>query len=403
MIKRLRFKFVLINMVIVSVMLCVIFGLIYNFTRSNLERGSISLMEAAAQRPFMPDAPGQRGEGMNLPYFTLQLGRDGELIATGSGYYDLSDEDFLRQLYEAADSGEKRIGVLRDYDLRYYRSNSPGGQSIVFADVSIERNTLSDLMETCALIGGLSLLLFLGISLLLASWAVKPVEQAWLQQRQFVADASHELKTPLTVILTNAELIQCGEQDRQSVSRFSANILTMSQQMRSLVEQLLELARADSLRDAPKLGTLELSPVISDSVLPFEPLIYEKGLSLEQDVDEGIWVKGDGARLRELMEILLDNAQKYSSPGGCVRVSLKRQGRSHCRIVVANHGAAMTGAELKNIFKRFYRSDEARSGGGFGLGLSIAESIAQLHRGRIWAQSADGVNSFITELPCTQQ
>lgn len=398
MLKKLRFKFVLVNMVIVTAMLCVIFGLVYNFTRTNLERNSISMMQSVAEKPFKPDAPGERSGDMRLPYFTLRIDRDGELTASGGGYYDLSDADFLKQLYNAADSSGKRTEVLREYDLRYYKGNSPGGQYIVFADISIERGTLSDLTETCALIGALSLVLFLGISLLLAGWAIKPVEQAWTQQRQFVADASHELKTPLTVILTNAELLQSEDYDDKS--RFSENILSMARQMRGLVEQLLELARADSLREAPKLAPLELSRLVNDSVLPFEPLIYERGLSLELSVEDGVSLSGDAARLRELMEILLDNAQKYASPGGSIRVSLKRQGRGHCRICVANTGPAMSEEELKSIFKRFYRADKARSGGGFGLGLSIAESIAALHRGRIWAQSADGSNSFIAELPC---
>ena len=126
------------------------------------------------------------------------------------------------------------------------RVDSPFGQRVVFADITSEQSTLNNLVKNCILIGVLCFFAFLGISIRLAAWTVKPVERAWQKQRQFVSDASHELKTPLTVIMTNAELLQGREDDRESQVQFSSNILTMSRQMRALVEQMLELARADS-------------------------------------------------------------------------------------------------------------------------------------------------------------
>ena len=136
-----------------------------------------------------------------------------------------------------------RIGVLADYGLRFYRAVTPTTQCIVFADISSEINTMDHLMTYSLLIGAGSFLLFLAISLFLANWAVKPVDLAWQQQRQFVADASHELKTPLTVIQTSAELLRETGADTVSRSRFTENILVMTHQMRELVEGLLELAR----------------------------------------------------------------------------------------------------------------------------------------------------------------
>ena len=239
----------------------------------------------------------------------------------------------------------------------------------------------------------------LGVSLLLARWAVGPVEAAWTRQRQFVADASHELKTPLTVILTNAELLgdpAWGPADRE---RFSRNILTMARQMRGLVESLLELARLDDggLDAAPKL--LDLSALVSDAVLPFEPVYFERGLELACRIEAGVRVRGSEARLRQLADILLDNAAKYAAPHSQVTVTLARRG-GRGLLSVSSAGAPIPAEELESIFLRFYRADKARRrDGSFGLGLSIAREIVQAHRGRIWAESGDGRNVFHAELP----
>ena len=399
MLKQLRLKFVAAILVIVTAMLCVIFGLVYHFTSQSLEAESIQMMQDIAADPFQLGTPKETASGVRLPYFSLVTGPRGELIATGGGYYDLSDEDFLRELLNVAFYSDEQVGTLKDYNLRFCRVTASQYQCIVFADMSSEQTTLHNLVKTCLLIGGVSLLAFLAISLLLARWTVKPVEQAWEQQRQFVADASHELKTPLTVILTNAELLQAPDCDEATRSQCSGSILTMSRQMRGLVERLLELARVDSGVARLDLAPLDLSELISDALLPFEPLYFEAGLTLESQIDEGIAVKGSEAQLRQAADILLDNALKYSTPGGTVAVTLTRQG-GHSLLAVASPGEAISDADLKNIFKRFYRVDKARRmDHSYGLGLSIAEQIVHTHRGRIWAESAGGQNTFFVQLP----
>ncbi|MEQ2457128.1 sensor histidine kinase [Flavonifractor hominis] len=401
MIKRLRFKFVFVNMSIVALLLCVIFGLIFYFTGANLERESIQMMQNIASQPVQLGTPSELDEQVRLPFFTLQLGPHGELISTGGGYYDLSDDVFLDQLIDMAFASPKRLGVIQEYNLRYYRVDTPMSQCLVFADISSEKATMDGLMRTCLFIGGVSFVAFLWVSILLSKWAVRPVERAWKQQRQFVAAASHELKTPLTVILTNAELMQEPGYDEEKRERFLESILTMSRQMRRLIEQMLELARADSAEAEQAFAPVELSRLAAQAALPFEPLYFERGLTLTLDIEKEIQVMGDQAQLRQLMEILLDNAHKYSSPGGTTWVSLRRRGKGRCVLQVADEGAPIPEEELGQIFKRFYRADPARSRtGSFGLGLSIAESIVRQHHGTIWAQSKDGINTFFVDLPC---
>ena len=399
MLSKLRLKFVVINMAIVTTMLCIIFGLVYQFTRSSLEAESVSMMQSIGTSPFHLGIPGEDPGKLRLPYFVLEVSGQGELAAAG-GYYDLSDEEFLQELVTLSLASGQHVGVLEDYSLRFCRINTPSAQRIVFADMSSELSTLDNLLRTCVLIGVVSLGVFLVISLLLARWAVRPVDRAWKQQRQFVADASHELKTPLTVIMTNAELLQSPDYEPEAKAQFSQSILTMSRQMRGLVERLLELARVDSGRPNMTFARCDLTQLVSQAALPFEALFFEKGLALTCQVEEGICVQGSPAHLTQVVEILLDNAQKYSSPGGEVTVRLSRQHWGHCLLTVSNPGPALSPQQLQDIFKRFYRADQARSrDGSFGLGLSIAQAIVTEHKGRIWAESSGGVNTFFVQLP----
>lgn len=399
MLKRLRIKIVCVTMAIVMLMLGVIFGMLYHFTRHNLESESLRMMEAMASAPFQLGRPNELPEEIRLPYFVLQLGDSGEVIAMGGGYYDLSDREFLREVTNAAFESRMRTGVLEDYNLRFMIQPSPQGQKIVFADTSSEQAALGSLVRTSVLIGIASLLVFFGLSLLFARMAVKPVERAWEQQRQFVADASHELKTPLTVILTNTEMMKSTDYSPSEKAGFLDGIHSMSLQMRGLTESLLALARVDAGVRSAEHSALDFSALVNRQVMSFEPLFFEKGLILESRVEEGISLGGCESELGRVVDILLDNASKYSCPASTVILTLKRQG-SHALLSVENRGAELSGEELRNIFKRFYRADKARSmNHSYGLGLPIAEGIVRSHRGRIWAESSGGVNRFNVLLP----
>lgn len=403
MIRKLRLKFVLINMSVVTIMMAAVFGLIFTFTSANLERESIHMMQDIAGQPFRLEAPDQLAENVRLPFFTLQVDPGGTLLEAGGGYYDLSNREFLDSLVRTAMASPHQLGVLDEYDLRYYRFESPQTRSVVFADISSERATLDGLLHTCLIIGVISFFGFLWASILLSKWAVRPVEQAWKEQRQFIAAASHELKTPLTVIMTNAQLMSSPGCDEQKHAKFLDSILVMSRQMKKLTEQMLELARSESAEPGLAFAPVDWSGLVSRTVLPFESVFFEKGMDLKVEVEGKIQVMGEQAQLCQVLEILLDNAQKYASPGADVWVSLRRQNRGRCLLTVANQGPEIAQEDLPNLFRRFYRADPARSrNGSFGLGLSIAQSLVTRHRGRIWAQSRDGVNRFMVELPCKE-
>ena len=395
MIKKLRMKFVAVNMAIATAMLCVILGMVYSFTSSGLERESLNMMYNIASHPIGLGTPDIPGEDVRLPYFKIQLGPSGELITAGGGYYDLTDHEFLENLIDTALKSPKNFGVLKEYKLRYYRMDDLVNHCIVFADMSSELMTLHHLLKHSLIVGMAGFLLLLAISIWLSGWAVRPVERAWKQQKQFVADASHELKTPLTVILTSAQLAKQGENQNQMLD----HIQDMAGQMKGLLEQLLWLARADDGRIQEGKKLVDLSQETNEAALPYEPVFFEQGLELETEIADGIQIMAIPTQWKRLVEIFLDNALKYSSVGGKTRLILEKTRPGHCRLTVSNQGEPIEEGQLKSLFDRFYRADSSRTrDGGFGLGLSIAKSIVGTHGGKIWAESKEGVNSFFVEL-----
>ena len=397
MIRKLRIKFVVINMTIVTVLLGCILGLTYCFTKTGMENESVRMMQRIAATPFRPNAQLRSDGEMRLPYFVIRLSPEGEQLATGGGYFDLQTAD-VEGLVRRIRKSPQRMGLIPEYHLRYCRVDTPHSQYLVFADISSEQQTLQNLLHTGLLIGTLGFFGFLAASIALSYWAIRPVEQAFQAQQQFIADASHELKTPLTVIKTNAQIMEAYPENEQMREKSLGNILTMSEQMRTLVEQLLSLARNEHAENCGE--TVDLSRLAEQAVLPFEPVFYEQGMELETEIQPGISVRGDAGELQRVVEILLDNASKYASCHGKTWVTLRALPRHRCALTVANEGPHIEKYRLEHFFDRFASGDPARNcRGSYGLGLPIARSIAQNHRGTLRAESRDGINSFCLELP----
>ena len=402
MLKRLRIKFIAVIMSIVTILFIFIFGLVLHLTKQTAERESIQMMRSMAFRPPssapMPK-PDSITDNIRLPFFTVSIRNNGEITAFGSDYYDLTDKELLQKLVDSVDEKSAETGVLPEYDLRYLKTDNDRMKAVVFADISSEKAMLKGLIRNSVIIGLIGYAVFFLISLFLAKWMTKPVEKTWNEQKQFIADASHELKTPITVIMTNAEMMSDKSYTDSDRDSFTKNILSTSKRMRGLVESLLELARLDNNRTPAKFDTIDYSKLINNSILPFEPLFYENDLELSADIENGINVQGDKDKLRQVISILLDNALKYSDKSDKVTVRLKRQSAS-CILSVSGAGTPLSKEECQNIFKRFYRVDQARNDGqSYGLGLSIAESIVSEHSGKIWAESDNSHNTFCVTLP----
>ena len=408
MIRSLRLKFVAICMALVTAVLAAVFLSVFFAMRRNVEDLSRQLLYRLAQESSY--APGgQPSVGITidgdqtilLPYFTVNVyPAGGTYIAdiTGGTYADLDDSAELTAILQDCLGRTDAEGVIQNYQLRYLRQDMGRYLRLAFVDVSMERAVLREMMGSYLVIGAAALLLLLGVSVLLSWWATRPVERAWRQQRQFLSDASHELKTPLTVILSNAELLETAQlSDRPA--RWADNIRSEARQMKSLVEEMLTLARADNMVRTAVLAELSLSDVALDCALAFEPVAFEAGKPLEYQIAEGALVLGDQDKLRRLVSVLLDNAIKYGAAGGTIALSLEKTDRQ-ARLTVSNPGEPIPAEQLARLFERFYRADASRGEqSGFGLGLPIARTIAEEHRGTLRAESDAASTRFIFTMP----
>jgi two-component system sensor histidine kinase CiaH len=399
-IRKLRLKFVAICMVLVTAILAVVLLSVYFAMQRNIQDLSRQLLYRVIQQ----DDPRRREIAISLdrdrlvylPYFTVNVWGSAAYV-TGGTYTDLENTEELAAILNDCLSQNRQEGVVADYHLRYLRRSSGLYEKLAFVDMSMEQAMLREMMGSYLLIGGIALLLLLAAAVLLSWWATRPVERAWRQQRQFLSDASHELKTPLTVILSNAEMLESAPlEDRPA--RWADNIRSEARRMKQLVEEMLTLARADSMTASAVLGDVSLSEAAEDCVLAFEPVAFEAEKALEYRLAEEVCVLGDGEKLRRLVSILLDNAIKYGAPGGAVSLALERRDRQ-AALTVSNPGE-IPAEHLPRLFERFYRADASRGEqSGFGLGLSIAGAIAREHKGALRAESGGGMTRFVFTMP----
>ena len=411
MIRKLQLKFVAICMVLVTAVLSVVFGAVYMAMGQNIEALSRQVLQrvidetATSSDMSRPDISiNIGGDKVLLPYFTVVVQEqwDGTYVATVTAgtYANLNNTEELQDILTDCLSQNQAEGVVREYGLRYLRQDNRlfGYKNIAFVDMSMEQATLQKMMYSYLQIALAALLLLLGVSVVLSRWATRPVEKAWRQQRQFLSDASHELKTPLTVILSNAEMLQSAPL-ADKPARWADNIRSEAGRMKSLVEEMLTLARADNMVRTAVMAEVSLTDVAGDCALAFEPVAFEAGKPLTYDIAPDITVEGDAVKLRQLIGVLLDNAIKYGAAGGTITLSVQKTGSS-ARLTVANPGEPIPAQQLSRLFERFYRADASRGEqSGFGLGLPIASTIAAEHKGTLKAESDAVSTRFIFTLP----
>ncbi|AEE17042.1 sensor histidine kinase [Treponema brennaborense] len=281
---------------------------------------------------------------------------------------------------------------------RYLKEARPYGALVVFSDCSDEFAVRRRLLVASAGIYALAMFVSFAAAAFFADRAVRPVRDAFENQKRFIADAGHELKTPIAVIGANADALagEIGE------NKWLGYIVSENIRMGELVKDLLYLAKSDAGREPFVHSEFDASRAVTAAVLPFESIVYEHGQKLELRIPDGIRYTGDERHIIQAVVVLIDNAVKNASPGALIRVSLRTEsGRSRgktgarCQpisVSVFNEGEGLDRAEMKKIFRRFYRSDASRTRetGGCGLGLPIAESIAEAHNGCITVDGKKG-------------
>jgi signal transduction histidine kinase len=319
--------------------------------------------------------------------YTITLNEDGTVASWTSDRTDLYTDEQVAAIAESALADGKDTGRI---GTQFYRKTADG---LVVLDARLDYLSASNVLRSATLIAAASCALLSLLAWLLIRRMVQPVEDAFNRQKQFVSDASHELKTPLAVISANAEVLEqeIGENE------YLGYIRSEVRRTDTLVKNLLTLARMDKGGAETVMGSFDLSHALLDVILPFESTVFEAGKTMETDVPEGVDCTGNEEQVKQLAVILLSNALKYSDDGGRIEVSLKARGKQR-EIRVFNTGRAILPADQEHIFDRFWRADPAhgRETGGHGLGLAIARTIVEAHRGKISVDSREGSGTAFT-------
>ncbi len=324
-------------------------------------------------------------------FYSVAFGDNGTVIAVDNGEKEVYSEEELISIARGILTGNNTSG--RSDTLTYIVDRRPNYTLVALMDTTVSESGLSTLLHNVLIVGSTAILLMFFISLYLSKRIIRPLEENDRKQKQFISDASLELKTPVAVISTNAELLsrEIGENE------WLANIVYENERMGGLVRQLLDLSRAENA-EIP-MEQVDFSRVVTGETLALEMLAFERGRVFQSDIEDSVILTGNKTQLTQLVSILLDNAIRHAA-GHEIGVSLKRQGH-HAILSVVNDGDESPRDKLEHFFDRFYRVDEARNSEGqhYGLGLSIAKAVVEKHGGSISVSCQDGKVRFTASIP----
>lgn len=419
MFKKLRRKVIVLNMTMMSVAVLCAFLTIYLITLNNIEKqNQLKLENASSVALRQIDQAGENysqilvtdaSAELYLPFFSALLDEKNQPVLSGS--LNSEAEAVTRKLIELAlnqetdkvelQSRKYQFCILSAFaqakmvdadnpDLEVYRL-------ITFIDITDSQKTLQQLLITFIVIGILMLGAIFLISVFFAGKSVAPIEASYFRQKQFIADASHELKTPVASISANIEAIASNPEDTvNSQKKWIGYIKIELDRMNKLISDLLSLAKYDSLQTTPQRISVNLSEIVSETLLSMEAFAFEKGITVHSDIPENIFALTDGEKYQQIIHILLDNAVKYSNPSGEISLLLKEK-KNHVVFEISNTGDGIPPEHLHKIFDRFYRVDSSRKNtGSYGLGLSIAKTAVEHLNGKITVKSDLGQTTTFT-------
>lgn len=378
MLKKLKHKFILINMLLVGIVIVSIFSSICVITYITEENEINDLLEESllsrGNNPYLPTDMDKK----NIPYayvFTVYLNDNGEIKVSNA---EDINEDFIESAVRIAYSSNNSRGNIPILNLSYMRAQTMSGTVISFVSRENLQMKVRHSIIVSSVAGIISLLLFFYISKHLSELAIQPIEKAWEQQKQFLADASHDLKTPLTVILANNNILSSHKDESvASQMKWIESTGEEAGRMSELVNKMLELAKSENMKQELVFSDTDLSELAESSILQFEVIAFEKNVQIESSIAPSVIAKTHGATFSKILEILFDNAIKYSPKNEKITVSLV-QSSQQVKFKITNRGEAIKKEDLPHIFERFYRTDKAREVGGHGLGLSIAKKLSDM-------------------------
>ncbi len=407
MIRKLKIKFILTTMISITIVMVSAFAFLYVNTAKDLEQSSIDAMHdiahsdyGGAEGIFQHGAENKPNSKSYISTYTIDLNtKTNTCYVDGFGDVEnLSEEqiEYINSLIHTVGNQNSPEGVLEEYDLRYFCTETVVGLRIVLLDKRYEDDNLNKLFISLLTVGIVAFAAFLIISIIVAGIAVKPVDKSIKQQKQLVADISHELKTPIAVISTNTDIILSHEDSKvRDENKWLGYIKDETGRMTELLNMMLYLAKTDEENGKLVLDELDLSNLAYEIALPFESVCFENRKEFVIDIQPDIIINGESGSIKQLIAILLDNAVKYSNENGRIRLTLYVNG-DKAVISVFNTGEPIPKESIPLIFDRFYRVDKARSRekGGSGLGLSIAKRVIENNEGTI-SVSSDAENGTV--------
>ena len=325
-------------------------------------------------------------------FYSVAVSYKGEILEIKNDSPTVYAGDDLARMAKDIIKDDKSTGTKDN--LTFLKTDKNGYALVVFMDNTVVNESARSLFRYTLIFGGVALAVFFFLSRFLAQKIVAPLEESYQKQRQFISDAGHELKTPVSVVSANAELLSRELGDNQ----WLRNIQYENERMGLLVGQLLDLARTENA--TPQMEHIDFSRLVAGETLPFESVAFEKGFVLNSNITNGITVEGNSTQLKQLTSILLDNAIRHSKPDGEVRLTLTKD-HGMAEISVINKGDEIPPEYRERIFERFYRMDPARNGEDkhYGLGLAIAKAIVDAHHGHIEVNCYNGLVEFHVRMP----
>lgn len=408
MIRSLRKKFIFLAMaslLVTMALLCAAIGLGSHALVTERADSIIDLLHENGgefprpdRRPHTgaPDFQVTQESRFETRYFVVTLTAQQEVREVNMNHIAAFDRQTALERIESILAEQRERGYVDHYRYGVF-PNDEGGRMVIVLDCFMQLQATGNTLRMVITIFLACALIVFVLILFLSGRVVRPFGENLERQRQFITDASHELKTPLAILSADLSLLGDSYGENQWLDSAKIQILRLDK----LTKNLVELAQTEEAVKEASMTTFSLSDVAQANADAFAPLAEAAGKTLEAEVEPGIEFRGVQDNLFRLFSILLDNAVKYCDPGGAIRLSVKKQGRS-VHIVASNPCQGLDPAQLPRYFDRFYRADfsRARTTGGYGIGLSTAKAIVLRHKGRIDNRYANGVISFSISLPC---
>ena len=397
MIKRLKRKFILLSTVSLFVLLAIIVVGMNLINYGTFLSESDAILDLLSEnRGGFPQLDGEGGHRLpphlspELPYesryFSVILNGEGAVIATDTGRIAAVSSAAAAEYALSAYATESSHGFIDDY--RFVRTGESKAVRITFLDCGRKIDMLRDFMLSSALIALVGFAAVAVALTVLAERIVRPIAESYEKQKRFITDAGHEIKTPLTIIRANADLLELELGENESV----LDIQKQTVRLAGLTGDLVELARMEEEGSRAANVEIDLSKTVGELVGCFRAPMAARSITFHTSIEDGVMVMGDPASIERLASILLDNACKYSNVGGSASLSLSRQGRGALFTVFNTTAEPIEKESLERLFDRFYRRDASRNSatGGHGIGLSLAKAIVTSHGGKISASYDDG-------------